>query len=832
MGTRTRLVLALVVASLAADGARSQLPAPASAVAPGARAARLPLRFEANVGQGPVGVAFVARRAGALLTLSPRGATLRLAGPGGAPPAEVSLRVAGGRAVDPRGGVQLATRTSYFVGDPSTWRSNVPTYARVVYDDVLEGVDLVFHGANGALEYDLIVAPGIDPARVVLEVEGAQGIEQTGDGSLVLHTSVGDVVQPVPRVTQRDGERESVISAEYRVVSDRTIAFALGPYDHDRELVIDPVLAYSTYLGGEGFDLGGRVAVDARGSAYVVGSTDSLSFPTQSAYQAVRALPRDAFLAKLTPAGDALEYATYLGGSDNDEAYGVAIDGAGAAYVTGSTRSPDFPVQGSIQGYAGESDVFVAKLSPSGADLVYSTLLGGTDLEVGRDIATDATGSAYITGNTSSSNFPTVAPLQPARGGGLLDAFVAKLDPSGGALVYSTFFGGRGTDAGAGIAVDAAGRATVVGNTDSPNLPLNAPLQPALANFGGIFDAFFARLSATGALEVASYLGGSSGDSATGVALDSAGAVYIVGETTSTNFPTLAALQPTFAGGFRDAFVTKLTPALDGIVYSTYLGGSRADRARGVAVDATGSAHLTGETDSLDFPTHAPLQATFGGGPDDGFVARLSPAGDALLYATYLGGATQDQGYGVALDARGVAYVAGRTSSTTFPTQSPLQARWAGGLDTFVTAISDTVLPIDAGAADGAVDAGGDAAPDDAGPADAGRDGEPTDAGSDASADAAPPEAGPPDASPGDASAGDAGPSTGPSGAVDSGAPPSGDLSGGGCGCRTAGTRDGAPPALALVAALAAILARRARRGRGQAPGDPPGKRARNGAGS
>jgi len=738
----------------------------------------------------------------------------------------VSLRVAGGRAVDPRGDVQLATRTSYFVGDPSTWRSNVPTYARVVYDDVLEGVDLVFHGANGALEYDLIVAPGIDPARVVLEVEGAQGIEQTGDGSLVLHTSVGDVVQPLPRVTQRDGAGAREISAQYRVVSDRAIAFALGPYDHDRELVIDPVLAYSTYLGGEGFDLGGRVAVDARGSAYVVGATDSLSFPTQSAYQAVRALPRDAFLAKLTPAGDALEYATYLGGSDNDEAYGVAIDGAGAAYVTGSTRSPDFPVQGSIQGYAGESDVFVAKLSPSGADLVYSTLLGGTDLEVGRDIATDATGSAYITGNTSSSNFPTVTPLQPVHGGGT-DAFVAKLAPSGGTLVYSTFLGGSSGDEGSGITVDAAGRATVVGSTSSPNFPLLAPLQPALGGVG-LIDAFVARLSATGALEVASYLGGTGADAAVGVALDSAGAVYVVGETGSVDFPTHAALQPANAGGFRDVFVAKLTPSLDGLVYSTYLGGSGSDHARGVAVDAAGSVHLAGHTSSIDFPTQAPLQAAFGGGSDDGFVARLAPAGDALVYATYLGGEGQDQGVGLALDPRGVAYVAGRTASTTFPTVRPFQASFRGNLDTFVAAISDTVLPIDAGAPDGAVDAGGDAGAD-AGPTDAGRDAESADAGPDASPA---PEAGPPDASPGDASAGDAGPTTGPSGGVDSGAPPSGDLSGGGCGCRTAGTRDGAPPALALVAALAAILARRARRGKGQAPGDLPGKRARNGAGS
>ena len=341
--------------------------------------------------------------------------------------------------------------------------------------------------------------------------------------------------------------------------------------------------------------------------------------------QAALAGGYDAFVTKLSPSGTALVYSTYLGGSSNDEGYGIAVDSAGSAYVTGQTFSSNFPTASPLQAAnAGEYDAFVAKLNPAGSALVYSTYLGGSAFDSGSGIAVDSAGSAYVTGQTNSSNFPTASPLQAANAGGS-DAFVAKLNPAGSALVYSTYLGGSSKDFGNGIAVDSAGSASIVGSTSSTNFPTAVPLQAANASASGD-NAFVAKLNPAGsALIYSTYLGGSNYDDGNGIAVDAAGSAYVTGYTGSTNFPTASPLQAHNAGpeGTDEAFVAKLSPLGASLVYSTYLGGSVGNSGRGIAVDSAGNAYVTGGTGATDFPTVSPPQAANGGGYD-AFVAKIA----------------------------------------------------------------------------------------------------------------------------------------------------------------------------------------------------------------
>jgi hypothetical protein len=477
-------------------------------------------------------------------------------------------------------------------------------------------------------------------------------------------------------------------------VARNRVSFELAQYDRKRELRIDPVvLVYSTYLGGSDYDRTFAIAVDGTGSAYVTGYTQSTNFPTLSPYQATYLGGQDVVVTKLTPSGNALVYSTYLGGAGSDTGAGIAVDAAGSAYVTGWTSSTDFPTLLAYQATRGGSyDAFVTKLAPAGNALVYSTYLGGTSLDQGWAIAVDGVGAAYVTGTTQSTNFPTLSAYQATSHGGF-DAFVAKLSPAGTALVYSTYLGGSGDESGQGIGVDAAGSAYVAGWTSSTNFPTHSAYQPANQ---GEDDVFVTKLTPAGsALVYSTYLGGSDMDDAWGVAVDGAGSAYVTGVTASTNFPTLSAYQATLQGGY-DAFVTKLSPAGTALVHSTYLGGSGDDYGEAIAVDAAGSAYVTGYTLSTNFPTQSPYQATLQGNAN-AFMTKLTPAGNALVHSTYLGGASDDEGWGIAVDGAGAAYVAGQTSSTNFPTQSPYQGTYQGApYDAFVTklALSLRFVPV------------------------------------------------------------------------------------------------------------------------------------------
>ena len=651
---------------------------------------KLPLQFEANRGQTDKAVRFLSRGRGYSLYLTASEAVLVLAKPD-AKAQSVALRMSlVGATSKPvvNGADELPGKANYFIGkDRSKWRTNVPTYAKVHYQNVYPGIDLVYYGNQRQLEYDFVVAPGADPTKIVLGFRGADKLEIDTGGDLVLHAPGGDIRQHKPILYQEiNGVRQEIAGSYVRKGANR-VGFEVAAYDRSQPLIIDPiVLSYSTFLGGNSLDQAAGIAVDANGNAYVTGNTWSSDFPTTAgAFSTTRPGFVSAFVTKVNPAGTALVYSTYLG----DGAGGaIAVDADGNAYVTGRAN-PSFPTTpGAFQpaSHGFFSEAFVTKLDPSGSTLVYSTFLGGSKDDSGFGIAVDANGFAYITGNTISTDFPTANALQVAHAGGgdqfPYDAFVTKLNPVGSALVYSTYLGGSGDDLANGIAVDPAGNAYVTGSTRSPNFPTTpAAFQPL---FGGNIDAFVTKLDPSGsALVYSSYLGGSSEDQGFGIAVDGNGHAYVTGWTVSTDFPTANALQVAHAGGGIDAFVTKLD-RVGSALYSTYLGGSGGDFANGIAVDPAGNAYVTGGTGSLNFPTTpGAFQPVFGGNAD-AFVTKLNSAGSAILYSTYFGGSDSDIGVGFALDAAGSAYLTGYTRSANFPvTPGAFQVTRHGCLDEF-----------------------------------------------------------------------------------------------------------------------------------------------------
>jgi len=592
------------------------------------------------------------------------------------------------------GAEELPGRSNYFLGkDPKKWRTGVANYAKVRYEGVYPGVDVVYYGKQRQIEHDFVVSPGTDPATIKLAIEGADSLGLDKQGNLVAQLTSGMVVLNKPAVYQPGNSNSEIqnpksVDGRFLLLADNRIGFEIGSYDKTRPLVIDPVLLYSTYLGGSVSDGGYGIAVDAAGSAYVTGYTGSPDFPTANPLQPSLSGYDNAFVAKLNPTGSALVYSTYLGGSGGDIGYGIAVDMVGNAYVAGLTSSSDFPTANPLQDAygGGDYDGFVAKLSSTGSALVFSTYLGGSGNDQPIGIAVDKKGNAYVTGATSSLDFPTASPLQGAYGGGSFDGFVAKLNSAGSALVYSTYLGGTNEDGGGSIAVDTAGSAYVAGYTGSRNFPTANPLQPSL---GGGYDVFVSKLNAAGsALVYSTYLGGGDYDLGLGIAADRWGSAYVTGWTRSANFPAAGAVQGSLLG-YQNVFVAKLSSTGSVLVYLTYLGGNYYDGGNGIAVDRAGNAYVTGYTGSSDFPTASPLQPTLGGGYEV-FVSKFNAAGSALVYSTYLGGSSgEDYGWGIALDTATNAYVTGYTASHDFPTASPLQGINGGRTyNGFVTKVS------------------------------------------------------------------------------------------------------------------------------------------------
>jgi len=666
----------------------------------------LPLAFEVNEGQAAGQVDFLARGEGYMLSLTPGTAVLHLQQ--GAARDELQIQLVGANsAAVGVGQDELVTRTNYLIGsDPSQWHTNIANYGKVEYQNVYAGINLVYYGTNqGQLEYDFVVAPGADPGAIKLSIQGAQSIMLDAQGNLVLHTAGGDLVQHAPVIYQElDGQRQSVAGA-FVLDGNNQFSFQIGTYDASRPLTIDPVLSYSTYLGGSSNDSGQAISVDSAGNAYITGNTYSANFHTTAGSpQGALGGNIDVFVAKLNPSGTALVYSTYLGGTYEDQGSAIAVDAAGNAYVTGSTASNNFPVTaGAFQqtNPAGWFKGFVAKLNSTGSALLFSTYLGGSGgFDSSKAIAVDGTGNTYVTGSTSSSDFPTLNPVQAAHAdntSSFVDVFVTKLNVTGTGLVYSTFLGGSGDDFGNGIAVDAAGNAYVTGSatTTHPTDPswglIAFPTTPGAfqtANASSSGVPFVTKLDSSGStLAYSTFIGGTSGydDRASDIAVDAVGNAYVTGSTQAADFPTTPGAFQRTKGGYTDAFVTELNANGSTLVYSTFLGGGNTDEALGIAVDDAGNAYVMGTTDSANFPTTAnALQRTKGGGYD-AFVTQLNGAGSALVHSTYLGGNGDDFGMGIVVDTAGNAYLVGETDSVNFPTTAgALQSASGGWSDAFV----------------------------------------------------------------------------------------------------------------------------------------------------
>lgn len=660
----------------------------------------LPLSFETNSGQTDAQANFISRGQGYTLYLTPTEAVLALRSRNGrssptarpSPPATQAaetVRMTLLRANQQAAAVAtepLPGTVNYLIGnDPTLWRHTIPLYARAGFDHVYPGVDLTYYGTQGQLEYDFTVAPGTNPRVITLAFDGVRETRIDPNGELVLRTDGGEIRFHAPRAYQPHDGKQQDVASRYVMTGNNRVGFLVPDYDRHQPLVIDPVLIYSTYLGGNSAyygDYGNGITVDAAGNAYVIGGTSSANFPTTNAVQSAKGNTSvTAFVTKLGPGGSNLVYSTYIGGNNFDCGDGIAVDAAGNAYLAGWTLSTNFPTRNAFQStIGGVTNIFVAKLDPTGSNLIYSTFLGGNGGYIGdwaNAIAIDAAGNAYITGSVTSSNFPIRNALQTTIGSPSGNAFVAKFGPDGSNLVYSTYLGGNGTDYGYGIAVDAAGNACVAGFTSSSTFPTTNAFQKTLASPNG--NAFVTKLGGPGGsnLVYSTYLGGSSYEKASAVAMDAAGNAYVTGYTSSTNFPTQNAFQKSLRGTLANAFVTKVGPAGTNLIYSTYLGGNYYDYGYGIAVDAAGDAFATGFTFSTNFPTRNAFQKTLGG-QANAFVTESDATGSNLVYSTYLGGNGFDVGYGITVDAAGSAYVIGYTTSSTFPTTNAFQTALAG----------------------------------------------------------------------------------------------------------------------------------------------------------
>jgi len=714
---------------------------------------KLPLSFEANDGQVDRQVKFFSRGSGYNLFLTSNEAVLSLsksdkqsrhqaaASRKAAKShlvrerAVVRMKLVGGNpAPQVRGLDELSAKTNYFIGaDPSKWRS-VSNFAKVEYKNVYPGIDLVYYGNQRQLEYDFVIAPGADPGAIKLAFAGTERLRIDGEGALALRTAGGELCMRKPVVYQEVNGGRKIVEGNYALSGAREVRFEVADYDPSRPLVIDPVLSYSTYIGGGGADLAEDIAVDSSGNAYITGTVypAAFSYPIVNAYQTVGDGNYDAFVTKINPAGNVLLYSTYLGGNRLDNGWSIAADSSGNAYVTGSTSSWNFPTKNAYQAAKQDgsdflSDCFVTKLNTNlsgAASLIYSTYLGGFSNETGYGIAADSSGYAYVTGSTISSNFPTLNAFQGFQS--REDAFVTKLNTNASgtaSLLYSTFLGGvgesffDGDECGNAIASDSSGNVYVTGYTTSNNFPTKNAYQ---SNHFAYQDVFVTKLNtnASGAASLlySTYLSGyhyllygkgeGGVEAGYGIAADASGIAYVTGYTDTPNFPTKNAYQPTHMGGALDVFVTKLDTNACGansLLYSTFLGGTapynNSEIGYGIAADSLGNAYVTGFTLSTDFPAKNSLYPHRGGNCGiepcaDVFVTKLNTnvAGAAgLVYSTFIGGSHDDRGFGIAIDSSGNAYVTGRTDSTNFPANNPDPDTNFIGADTdlFVLKLSD-----------------------------------------------------------------------------------------------------------------------------------------------
>jgi hypothetical protein len=694
---------------------------------PRADFANLPLSFEANTGQSDQQVRFLSRNRGYNLFLTEKEAVLNLT-PANNASLEKKLSVKKPVAQSPvirikpegtnagaiiEGLEPLETKSNYLVGrDSQHWQTNVTNYAKVAYRNIYMGIDLIYYGNQQQIEYDFKLAPGADASRIRLDISGAKSLKIADNGDLLIDTVSGLLRQHAPKAYQDiEGTRQKVAS-RYVLSGKGKIGFALGQYDRSKALVIDPVLSYATLLGGVGLggDWGNAIAVDGSGNIYVTGYTTAANFPkTSGAFQQTfsggNTTPAyDAFLTKLNPSGTGIVYSTYIGGNGSDVGDAIAVDASGNAYVSGSTYSTNFPVtSGAYQSVCGgRNDAFVIKLNATGTAPLYATYLGGSHAEgFGGGLAIDAAGNAYVGARTYSNNFPTTpGAFQTSLNRGVFcnecpDGFITKLNPTGTGLVYSTFLGGGNNDYLEGLALGADGSLYVTGATQSTNFPTTpGALQQTKADTYNYYDldAFVTRLSPNGNSALYStYLGAIESDFANAIAVDASGNAFVTGRTQSAGFPTTAGTYQTVfnSSSAGDIFVTKLNSTGTSLLYGTFLGGEKDDGARAIAVDATGNAVIAGVTSSYNFPTSTNAFQRNYSGDNDAFVMQLNTTGTQILYSSLFGDKGADTANDVAIDSQARIYITGGTYSMQFPvTQGSAWNAGPGESDVFVVKIN------------------------------------------------------------------------------------------------------------------------------------------------
>jgi len=680
-GRKARTIgLPLLVALALASGAKAGAASPFG---------ELPLLFVENRGQLDRRVRFVVPGSEKTVYFASDGITIALQDGEGRYAVKIDF-VGANPKTTLRGEEREPAVFSYFRGKPDEWATGCATYSSLVYEDLWPGIDLVYRGEPGSLKYEFLVDPGADPRRIRLAVRGASSLERGERGELVARTPAGPLVDGAPVAFQIERDARTEVPAAYALEDGGIFGFDLGAYDRSRPLVIDPdMVVYSGFLGGAGDDIGHAIVVDETGATYVTGETASGNFPVEVGPDPTFHGSRDAFVAKVWPSGATLAYAGYLGGTGNDRGWGIAIDGEGAAYVVGNTTSSGFPIVGGLDPTfnGGGADAFLTKVSPNGVSLVYSGFLGGASDETAYAIAVDDSGAAYVTGSTRSWDFPVVV------GPGLSyssnhDVFILKVDPPGESLVYSGLLGGTLEEYGYAITVDASGAAYVAGTTKSTTFPtvVGPDLTP-----NGDRDAFVLKVAPSGAsLEFSGFLGGSNADEGRGIALDDEGAIFVAGETNSTNFPTLVGPDTSHNGGGSDGFITKIAASGESLLYSGYIGGSSGDWANAVGVDGAGTAYVTGATASGDFPYVFGPDSSYNGGASDIFVMKISSDGTTRLYSGFFGAEGLDEATGIAVGVAGDVYLTGVTNSQQFPVVTGPETAPSGVYDAFVVRFEST----------------------------------------------------------------------------------------------------------------------------------------------
>ena len=706
---------------------------------------RLPLMFEANLGQTDSRVKFLARGSGYGLFLTDNEAVLALhAQSKGDGDSALRMTLAGSHGPAAVEGAHLLPgKSNYFIGnDPKKWQRDVPQFSQVRYQQVYPGIDLTYYGNQGRLEYDFAVSPGTDPQQIVIKLDGASDVAIDSKGELVVGIGNANLRMESPVVYQEFGSERKAVPAHFRLLGNEQVGFEIAPYDRSRALVIDPVLTYSTYLGGSGAEscsvITGQsftpgcpaITVDLANNAYVAGATTSTNFPvTSGALQATNAGSADVFIAKFNSSGSfgtTLDFATYLGGSGLDYPAGIAVDAASNVYVAGTTFSTNFPTngrnapfQGTLYSSNGDAHVFVSEINSAGSILNYSTYLSGNGTDIATGIALDTSANAYVSGTTTSAqdagfDFPSTPGSLQTAPKATNQFFFSKLDtsiPGSTSMVYSTYIGGsnpsNGTATGGGIAVDSSGNAYVTGGTNFTDMPLLNAYQSSPKGGLDVYAAKINPVAATGAqLIYGTYIGGSGNDIGYGIAVDNTSNTYITGSTdtlTYTDFgfvlpSNLTLFQSTYGGNPSDGFLVKLgipctgsgcTTSAIPFSYFSYIGGSGQDVGTAITVDTTQGARITGLTNSTNIPElNNPVQPGPGGG-FDAFAARIDTSATTNNapghYFTYLGGSGTDMGTSIAVDAQGASYVAGETASTNFPVQDAFQGALDGPSDAFVT---------------------------------------------------------------------------------------------------------------------------------------------------